>query len=141
MGYTTVRDLGDRNNIVLSVTKGIREGMAVGPDILASGMILSPTEAGNDFFGGMYTEADSPDEFTKAVRRQYQLGADWIKIMGTGAIMNPGAVPGTPILYEEELPGSRICGPASSRALPRRRRYKDVYSLRRQNCRTRFAAG
>ncbi len=92
MGYTTVRDLGDRNNIVLSVTKGIREGMAVGPDILASGMILSPTEAGNDFFGGMYTEADSPDEFTKAVRRQYQLGADWIKIMGTGAIMNPGAV-------------------------------------------------
>ena len=52
MGYTTVRDLGDRNNIVLSVTKGIREGMAVGPDILASGMILSPTEAGNDFFGG-----------------------------------------------------------------------------------------
>lgn len=116
MGYTTVRDLGDRNNIVLSVTKGIREGMAVGPDILASGMILSPTEAGNDFFGGMYTEADSPDEFTKAVRRQYQLGADWIKIMGTGAIMNPGAVPGTPILYEEELQAA--CRAAAYVGLP-----------------------
>lgn len=103
MGYTTVRDLGDRNNIVISVAKAIREGLAVGPDVLASGAILSPTEAGNDFFGTMYVEADSPDAFTRAVRRQYQLGADWIKIMGTGAIMNPGGVPGTPIIYEEEL--------------------------------------
>lgn len=103
MGYTTVRDLGDRNNIVLSVAKAIREGLAAGPDILASGKILSPTESGNNFFEGMYAEADSPQAFTKAVRRQYQLGADWIKIMGTGAVMNPGGVPGSPIIYEEEL--------------------------------------
>lgn len=103
MGYTTVRDLGDRNNIVLSVARAVREGIAVGPDILASGIILSPTESGNNFFGTMYAEADSPEEFTKAVRRQYQLGADWIKIMGTGAIMNPGGMPGSPIIYEEEL--------------------------------------
>lgn len=103
MGYTTVRDLGDRNDIVISVAKAVRDGLAVGPDILASGAILSPTESGNDFFGDMYIEADSTEEFTKAVRRQYQLGADWIKIMGTGAIMNPGGTPGTPIIYEEEL--------------------------------------
>lgn len=54
-------------------------------------MIISPTEKGNEFFGAMYAEADSADQFTKAVRRQYQLGADWIKIMGTGAVMNPAA--------------------------------------------------
>ena len=33
------------------------------PDILASGKIISPTESGNDFFGTMYLEADSPIEF------------------------------------------------------------------------------
>lgn len=103
MGYTTVRDLGDRNNITISIAKAIDEGMVMGPDVLACGRIISPTEAGNEFFGDMYAEADSPDEYTKAVRRQYQLGAKWIKIMGTGAVMNPGATPGKPIIYENEL--------------------------------------
>ena len=103
MGYTTVRDLGDRNNIIISLAKAIDEGMVIGPDVLACGRIISPTEAGNEFFGDMYAEADSKDEYVKAVRRQYQLGAKWIKIMGTGAVMNPGATPGKPILYEEEL--------------------------------------
>lgn len=103
MGYTTVRDLGDRNNITLGIAKAIDEGLVMGPDVLTSGRILSPTEAGNEFFGDMYVEADSPAEYRKAVRRQYQLGANWIKVMGTGAIMNPGAVPGKPIIFEDEL--------------------------------------
>lgn len=102
-GYTTIRDVGDRNNITIGLAKAVNEGMVTGPDILTSGVILSPTEMGNDFFGTMYAECDSPAEFTKAVRRQYQLGADWIKIMGTGAVMNPGGEPGMPIIYEEEL--------------------------------------
>ncbi|MGF6376647.1 imidazolonepropionase-like amidohydrolase [Clostridiales Family XIII bacterium PM5-7] len=102
-GYTTVRDVGDRENITIGMARAVNEGMVMGPDILTSGMIISPTEKGNEFFGTMYAEADSVDEMTKAVRRQYQLGADWIKIMGTGAVMNPGGVPGMPIIYEEEL--------------------------------------
>ena len=102
-GYTTVRDLGDRNNITLGLAKAIADDLVTGPDVLACGKILSPTEAGNEFFGTMYEECDTPEEYRKAVRRQYQLGADWIKIMGTGAIMNPGAVPGKPIITEDEL--------------------------------------
>lgn len=102
-GYTTVRDLGDRNNIVLYVAKAIKEGLVVGPDILASGKIITPTECGNEYFGGMYLEADSPAEFRKAVRKQYQLGADWIKVMATGAVMNPGGSPGEPIIMEDEM--------------------------------------
>lgn len=102
-GYTTVRDLGDRNNIVLYVAKAIKEGLVVGPDILASGKIITPTECGNEYFGGMYLEADSPMEFRKAVRKQYQLGADWIKVMATGAVMNPGGSPGEPIIMEDEM--------------------------------------
>lgn len=102
-GYTTVRDLGDRNNIVLGVAKSIREGLVVGPDILASGKIITPTECGNEYFGDMYFEADSPMEFRHAVRKQYQMGADWIKVMATGAVMNPGGTPGRPIIMEDEM--------------------------------------
>ncbi|MGN0733016.1 MAG: amidohydrolase family protein [Emergencia sp.] len=103
MGYTTVRDVGDRNNIIIDLARAVREGYAVGPDILACGKILTPTEMGNDYFGTMYLEADSPAEFQKAVRKQYQRGADWIKLMGTGAVMNPGGEPGRPIVTEEEM--------------------------------------
>ncbi len=59
MGYTTVRDVGDRNNIVIGIARAVKEGLVMAPDILASGMILSPTEAGNDYFGDMYAECDS----------------------------------------------------------------------------------
>lgn len=115
-GYTTVRDLGDRNNITLGVARAIREGKVTGPDVLVSGKIITPTEAGNEFFGDMYAEADSPAEFVKAVRRQYQLGVDWIKIMGTGAVMNPGGTPGSAIIFEEELQAA--CRAANTVGVP-----------------------
>jgi len=102
-GYTTIRDLGDRSNIIIELSRAIEDGYVAGPSILPSGMILTPTESGNDFFGTMYKECDSPMEYRKAVRRQYQLGAKWIKIMITGSIMNPGGEPGGPIITEDEL--------------------------------------
>ena len=102
-GYTTLRDLGDRNNVILSLARAIEEGLCQGPSLLASGRILSPTEAGNEFFGSMYRQADSPKEFRRGVRKQHQAGAKWIKVMVTGAVMNPGGEPGQPILLEKEL--------------------------------------
>ena len=116
MGYTTVRDLGDRNNITIDIARAVREGVVTAPDIISGGRIISPTEKGNDYFGGMYLEADSPDEFRKAVRIQYQRGAEWIKVMGTGAVMNPGGVPGAPIVTEEEM--KAICEMADFVGLP-----------------------
>ena len=102
-GYTTLRDVGDRNNIIIEVSKAIDAGLVTGPNVIPSGKIITPTESGNNFFGAMYLEADSPMEFRKAVRTQYQLGAKFIKIMGTGAVMNPGGAPGSPIIMEDEL--------------------------------------
>ena len=67
-------------------------------------------------FYSSYATANAHLEFTKAVRRQYQLGADWIKIMGTGAVMNPGGEPGMPIIYEEEL--AAACTAADYVGLP-----------------------
>lgn len=115
-GYTTLRDLGDRNDITISLSNAIEEGLVMGPDILPSGRIISPTESGNDFFGSMYYEADSPMEFRKAVRKQYQAGAKWIKIMATGAVMNPNGDPGAAIIMEDEL--CAVCETAAYVNLP-----------------------
>ena len=116
MGYTTVRDVGDRNDIIISVAQAFDDGLVVGPTVLPSGRIISPTEKGNNFFGTMYLEADSPEEYRKAVRTQYQAGAKWIKIMATGAVMNPGGEPGAAIIFEDELQAA--CDAAAYLNLP-----------------------
>lgn len=114
-GYTTLRDVGDRNDITISLAQAVDEGMVLAPDIYPSGRIISPTESGNNFFGSMYLEADSPAEFRKAVRKQHQAGAKWIKVMATGAIMNSGGEPGNPIIMEEM---QEVCRTADYLNLP-----------------------
>jgi len=53
--------------------------------VLACGRIVSATGPGGRFFPGMYREADGSDEIRKAVREQMRYGADFIKVMTTGA--------------------------------------------------------
>lgn len=102
-GFTTIRDVGSCDNVAIDLRNAIDEGKLVGPNIIASGKIITPTETGNDFFEGLYTEADGEEEIWKAVRQEMKKGADFIKIMGTGAVMNPGGAPGQPIYTLEEL--------------------------------------
>lgn len=102
-GFTTVRDVGSSYNVAVDLRNAIDAGKLTGPNIIASGKILTPTESGNEFFKGLYVEADSKDEIWKAVRGEMKAGADFIKIMGTGAVMNPGGQPGQPIYTLEEL--------------------------------------
>ena len=85
MGITTVRDVGARDDSVLEVRQAMRHGAFVGPRILASGRIVSATSPGGRHFAEMYREADGPDEMRKAVREQIRRGADFVKIMMTGA--------------------------------------------------------
>ena len=85
MGITTVRDVGARDDTVFEVRQAIRHGAFVGPRILISGRIVSATSAGGRHFEGMYREADGPDEMRKAAREQLRRGADFVKIMMTGA--------------------------------------------------------
>ena len=56
-----------------------------GPRILTCARIVSATAPGGVIFGSMYREADGPDDMRKAVREQIRRGADFIKIMSTGA--------------------------------------------------------
>ena len=115
-GFTALRDCGDRNNVIIDLARAVKDGYVMAPDILAAGVIITPTESGNEYFKGMYAESDGHDEIVKNVRRQIKRGADWIKYMGTGAVMNPGGQPGAPIYTQEEV--NTICETAAMRGIP-----------------------
>ncbi len=102
-GITTVRNVGSVNHIDFAVKKAIANGWFEGPRILTCGKIISMTTAGNEYFAGMYREADGCDEVRKAAREQIKAGADFLKLMATGAYMNPGGVPGASQLSREEM--------------------------------------
>jgi len=102
-GITTVRNAGSANYIDIAVKQAVEEGLIVGPRILASGRIICMQSAGNEYFAGLYHEADGVDENRKAAREQLKQGADLLKVMATGAIMNPGGAPGAPHLDMDEI--------------------------------------
>jgi len=85
MGITTVRDVGAFGDDLLHARRAIEFGAFHGPRVLACGRILSATSPGGAHFEDMYREADGPDEMRKATREQIRRGADFIKIMTTGA--------------------------------------------------------
>jgi imidazolonepropionase-like amidohydrolase len=94
MGITTIRDVGSYGDTVLELRQAMRFGAFRGPRLLTCGKIVSATSAGGRHFGTMYREADGPDEMRKAAREQLRIGADFVKIMMTGArsveLENPG---------------------------------------------------
>ncbi|MGM0651714.1 MAG: amidohydrolase family protein [Bacillota bacterium] len=102
-GITTIRNAGSVNHIDFAVKTAVEDGWCNGPRILTSGQIISMTAMGNDYFKGMYIEADGVDEVRKAARLQIKAGADFLKVMATGAYMNPGGVPGAVQYNLDEL--------------------------------------
>jgi imidazolonepropionase-like amidohydrolase len=84
-GITTVRDVGSPHDEAITLREAIRLGLVEGPRILSCGRIVSATAPGGRIFGTMYEEADGPWEMRRAVRRQLRRGADYIKLMATGA--------------------------------------------------------
>ncbi|MEA2059078.1 MAG: amidohydrolase family protein [Thermodesulfobacteriota bacterium] len=102
-GVTTVRNCGSSNFIDIAVKKAVEEKLISGPRILSSGRIICMVTAGSEYFKGLYREADGVDENRRAAREQLKEGADCLKVMATGAIMNPGGEPGSPQLDEDEI--------------------------------------
>jgi imidazolonepropionase-like amidohydrolase len=85
MGFTTVRDVGSYGDDVVEARQAMRYGAFRGPRVLTCGRIVSPTAPGGRFFAGMYREADGADDVRRAVREQLRRGADFVKVMSTGA--------------------------------------------------------
>jgi imidazolonepropionase-like amidohydrolase len=88
MGVTTLRNVGSQHLQPQEVRQAMRYGAFRGPRLLTCGLIISATAPGGRFYGAMYREADGPDEMRKAVREQLRDGADFIKVMTTGARSN-----------------------------------------------------
>jgi imidazolonepropionase-like amidohydrolase len=84
-GVTTMRDVGSYGDLVFEARQAMRYGAFRGPRLLTCGRIVSATAPGGRFFDGMYREADGPDDVRRAVREQLRRGADFIKVMTTGA--------------------------------------------------------
>jgi imidazolonepropionase-like amidohydrolase len=111
-GFTTCRDMGPTWPFTdIDLRKAIDEGVVPGPRLLASGNYVSPTGgAGDARQFSIYVDvpivrnlADGPDEIRKAVRTNLKQGADFIKILGTGAVLSKGVPPGAQSYTEEEM--------------------------------------
>ena len=85
-GVTTLRDLGDRDGLVLRVRDAVNRGDLTGPRLLGSGPPLTPPNGHCHFFGGAVS---GPAEIRDRIRRNAELGADVIKVMASGGEMTP----------------------------------------------------
>jgi imidazolonepropionase-like amidohydrolase len=92
-GITTMRDLGDRNYLGLTLRDWFRDGAEPGPEIVAAGPPITVTGGHCHFMGG---EADGELEVRRAVRTHVKAGVDVIKIMATGGHMTRGTNPALP---------------------------------------------
>ena len=99
-GVTTVRDVGSRAHISISVTRAIHAGIIPGPRTLNAGLAICMT-GGHAWFIGRQT--DGRDDVVKAVQEQVRAGADIIKFIATGGVLTPGTSPGAAQLTPDEL--------------------------------------
>jgi imidazolonepropionase-like amidohydrolase len=95
-GFTTVRNLGDRDGVTLALRDAIAAGKVPGPRILDAGAGISATSGHGDATLGLSPElaehapednlCDGPEACRRAVRAQVRRGVDVIKIMTTGGV-------------------------------------------------------
>jgi imidazolonepropionase-like amidohydrolase len=102
-GITTVRDLGGWNELEFTVREWIRRGEFAGPRMCLAGRFISISEAGADYYEGMYRVADGVDEVRRAVREQVKHGADLVKIGVTGAVLVESGEPGVTHFNLDEI--------------------------------------
>ena len=111
-GFTTCRDMGPTWPYVdVDLRNAINDGAVPGPRLLVAGNYVSSTGgAGDAKQFSIYIDAplvknlaDGPEEITKAVRTNFKNGADFIKIMATGAVLSKGIEPGRQQYSDEEI--------------------------------------
>ncbi len=87
-GITTVRDLGDRDFVLLSLREEFVRDAAAGPELLVAGPPITRPRGHCWFLGG---EARGVDGVREAVRERAARGVDVIKVMVTGGSLTPGS--------------------------------------------------
>ena len=113
-GFTSVRDVGTfRAFSDVSLRNAIDAGMVPGPRMSVAGAYLTVPGGGGEVTGlapdvevpaimrmGVVT---GPADMTVKARRIFQNGANFLKLIATGAVLAAGTEPGSPELTEEEM--------------------------------------
>jgi imidazolonepropionase-like amidohydrolase len=113
-GFTTVRDLGAEDNINISMKRAVEKGWIRGPRILTAGKAIGSTGGHADPTDGLKREymkdlgpadgiINSVEDARKAVRQRYKDGADVIKVMVTGGVLDLSASGDNAQLTEQEI--------------------------------------
>jgi imidazolonepropionase-like amidohydrolase len=111
-GFTTCRDMGPTWPYVdVDLRDAITQGAVPGPRLLVAGNYVSPTGgAGDARQFSIFVDvpivrnlADGPDEVLKAVRTNFKHGADFVKLLVTGAVLSKGMPPGARTYSDEEI--------------------------------------
>lgn len=98
-GFTTVRNLGDGDNASIALRNAINQGVVPGPRIYTAGSAIGSTGGHADGTDGYRADLqgdpgpklgiiNGPDDAWKAVRQHYKDGADLIKIMPSGGVLD-----------------------------------------------------
>jgi imidazolonepropionase-like amidohydrolase len=113
-GFTTVRDVGTYRAFVdVALRDAIAAGRIEGPRMFVVGAYVTVTGGGGEVTG-LAPDVRVPDEMRRGVadsavevrRRVRELvagGADWIKVIATGAVLTAGTAPSAPEYSEAEL--------------------------------------
>lgn len=111
-GFTTCRDMGPTWPYVdVALRDAIDRGIVPGPRLMVAGAYVSSTGgAGDARQFSIYVDvpsvqnlADGVDEVRRSVRTNLKQGADFIKILATGAVLSKGIPPGAQQYSDEEL--------------------------------------
>ncbi len=101
-GFTTCRDMGPTWPYVdVALRNAIDAGLVPGPRMMVAGNYVTSTGgAGDARQFSIYVDvpivrnlADGPEEIVEAVRTHFKNGADFIKILVTGAVLSKGIAP------------------------------------------------
>jgi imidazolonepropionase-like amidohydrolase len=98
-GFTSLRDAGESDLAYgqLALRDAINQGLIRGPRIVSAGNFVSVTGghgdadvlASDQALPRRPNLADTVDQAGEAARRDLKYGADWIKLMATGGVMDP----------------------------------------------------
>lgn len=115
-GFTSVRDVGTfRAFVDVALRDAIEAGDVLGPRMLCAGAYVTSSSGGGDVTGLApdvdavvprdlrFGVANSPEEVRKVVREILHGGADFIKVIATGAVLTEGTVPSAPEFSEAEI--------------------------------------
>ncbi len=115
-GFTTVRDIGPwRAFTDVALRDAIDAGWVDGPRMSCAGAFVTCPGGGGDITGLAvdvdealpkelrFGVASGVDQMRSTARQILRYGADFIKVLATGAVLTSGTKPGAPEMTEEEL--------------------------------------